>query len=167
VYRAIGEISRSRISASCYAEYTNAFTRVYINVIAVGSNSFFPPSSAFHFPPVWHDVTGSLRVEPSPAATYTIVSVAHLLTNATLTKRTLVRLCAINVLVDAHACKETGESAGFSPHLSTDNDARTQTQCRTPSAHGIEAASREARDLLIRLARGVTVIFIGQSRPDD
>lgn len=33
--------------------------------------------------------------------------------------------------------------------------------------HGIEAADQEARDSLIRLARGVTVISISQSRPDD
>lgn len=33
--------------------------------------------------------------------------------------------------------------------------------------HGIEAAEQEARDSLIRLTRGVTVIFIVQSRPDD
>lgn len=101
----------------------NAFTRVYINVIAAGSNSFFPPSRGSSFPSVRHGaLLDHYESKPSAAATYTIsqrtastslplvVLHAHLFTRETPGAVRLTR---------ARTCTRTRTGAGVL-RLSTD-----------------------------------------------
>jgi len=143
---------------------TNAFTCVYINVIAVGSNSFFPSFlhsylaqrywvitsrilSSYHL----HDIL-ALR-EYLLTAPYTCT---HLWTRDTHTAR----------LTRSHACTAFSVTSIDRLQRSLECGRAVARQVLTRK-HGIEAADQEARDSLIRLARGVTIISIGQSHPDD
>lgn len=113
---------------------TNAFTRVYINVIAVGSNSFFShPRARLSLPTEENDVTGSLRVELSSATARTI---SHRALSYLPTRGPSARTYDLNTRACfRHVYRPTPTS-----------NARTRTRCRTPSAreggqtHGIEAA---------------------------
>lgn len=155
----------------------NAFTCVYINVIAAGSNSFFPPSRGSSFPSVRHGtLLDHYESKPSAAATYTIsqrtasTSLPLGILHSHPSTREIPGAVRLTRSRTVHAHARRGRSPSIDrrrqQQRSLEHGRAVARQVLTRK-HGIEAADQEARDSLIRLARGVTVIFIVQSRPDD
>lgn len=107
---------------------TNAFTRVYINIIAAAPVRIVS-SAALPLPPVWHDVTGSLQVELSPAATYTI---SQRTASTFLRRRTHASAHARGIpaarLTRSRTCTHTRVHTGVLRHVYRPrNDARSNT----------------------------------------
>lgn len=151
--------------------------RVFTLTLSPGSNSFSPPfclaaapppctsssvcrttllghykSNPLQPPRCLHDTSGRTR--------------AHLLTFARSHART--RALTTRTRAHAHACTRERTRHIYRPTPATTlKHGRAVARQVLTGKHGIEAAGQEARDSLIRLARGVTVISIGQSRPVD
>lgn len=129
---------------------TNAFTCVYINVIAAGSNSFFrgspvPSCLARRYWVITSRTLSSRHLHDILARREHLLTMPYVHTHPP-TRETPMR-GAINAPTDVHT--HTRARRGRSPsHLSTERRqqtlARTRTRCRTPSAHE-ETRNRSCR----------------------